>query len=184
MRKALRDHPIAARLAAVDRVIEDVVDRHGGGPVADRIMYGASTAADHSLLWHGLGWAEALVSGRPRRALGFSVLIGVESALVNGAIKPLFRRNRPIPPEVRPHRLRRPRSSSFPSGHATSAMVAAAMLTARRPRWWPVFYGLGLTVAVSRVYVRIHHASDVAAGLVVGAGLGRLAVAALRRLPE
>ena len=38
----------------------------------------------------------------------------------------------------------------------------------------PVYYGLAVVVATSRIYVRIHHASDVLAGAVLGAALGRL----------
>jgi len=42
------------------------------------------------------------------------------------------------------------------------------------PLWWT----LASVVAVSRAYVRIHHASDVVAGAVVGVGLGAIAIRA------
>ena len=45
------------------------------------------------------------------------------------------------------------------------------------PLWWT----LATVVAASRAYVRIHHASDVVAGMAVGAALGVGARPILRR---
>jgi undecaprenyl-diphosphatase len=89
-------------------------------------------------------------------------------------VKSLFRRTRPAWDQERPHGLRKPRSSSFPSGHATSGFMAATLLSAGRPRSRPFWFALATVVASSRVHVKIHHASDVAAGAVIGVGLGRL----------
>ena len=38
----------------------------------------------------------------------------------------------------------------------------------------PVWYGLAGAVAFSRVYVRMHHASDVVVGAALGIALGRI----------
>jgi len=54
-----------------------------------------------------------------------------------------------------------------------AAMVAAALLS--RHTGGAAWYGLGAVVATSRIHVRIHHASDVAGGIVIGAALGALA---------
>jgi membrane-associated phospholipid phosphatase len=40
---------------------------------------------------------------------------------------------------------------------------------------WPLYYAAATIVAASRVHVRIHHASDVAGGIVLGIALGELA---------
>ena len=166
-------------VARFDRVVEERLNAWRGHPVADRLFFAASQAGNFSAIWHGLAWLAACRDPRRwRRAVVVSAALGVESLLVNGAVKSLFRRERPTVVEPRPHRLRQPRTSSFPSGHASAAMMAAALL-ARRTRRGPLYYGLGAVVAVSRVYVRIHHASDVAGGAVVGVALGRIA----RRLP-
>ena len=84
---------------------------------------------------------------------------------MNGAIKSLFKRHRPVWEEdrPRPHRIRRPATSSFPSGHASAAFTAAGVLSEGDPLW-PIYYGLAVVVASSRVYVKMHHASDVIAG--------------------
>ena len=163
--------------ATVDRV-DDLIDEWWEGlrnrPVADRIFYSASAAGDFSVLWHTLGVAKAILRDDPRIAVELSIALGIESALVNGPVKSLFRRGRPVEHRDRPHHLRQPKTTSFPSGHATAAMVAASMLS-RRSRWGPLWYALAAIVALSRVHVRIHHASDVAGGIVVGAALGTLA---------
>ncbi|MHB1930981.1 MAG: phosphatase PAP2 family protein, partial [Acidimicrobiales bacterium] len=100
--------------------------------------------------------------------------LGVESALVNGPVKWVFRRARPVQEGPRPLYLRTPRSSSFPSGHASAAFFGAALLRDGDPLW-PVYYAVAVVVALSRVHVRIHHASDVVAGAVLGAALGEVA---------
>jgi undecaprenyl-diphosphatase len=96
--------------------------------------------------------------------------LGIESALVNGPAKGAVRRQRPVP--IVDHRfpLRRPGTSSFPSGHAASAATMAMVLSedGLAPLWW----SLALTIAASRVYVGVHHATDVAAGLAIGATIG------------
>ena len=150
-----------------------------GRPGLDRLFYAASEAANHSRLWHALGSAQAAARRDKRLALELSMVMAVEAAVVNGLLKTLFRRARPRHSGPRPHRLRQPLTSSFPSGHASAAMVAAAMLS-RGSRWRPLWYGLAVLVALSRIHVRIHHASDVAAGMGTGAVLGALARRILR----
>lgn len=142
-------------------------------PIVDRLFYTASEAADFSVIWHTLGVVQAIVEDDPMVAVGISAALGVESALVNGPIKSVFRRSRPVQEHPRPLNLRQPKTSSFPSGHASAAMVAAALLS--RHAGGPAWYALAAVVATSRIHVRIHHASDVAGGLVVGAALGAIA---------
>jgi undecaprenyl-diphosphatase len=166
--------PLRRRVAAFDAAVDRQFDRVRGNPVADRVFYDASELADFSLLWHIVGVARALAwPRREREALRLAVCLGVESVLVNVVIKGLFRRSRPVWEEARPRRLRRPRSSSFPSGHASSGFTAAGLL-AERSGAWPVWYLVAGVVASSRVHVKIHHASDVVGGALLGVVLGRL----------
>jgi len=162
----------------VDDAVEARLERARGRAVLDRIMYAASELGDWSLIWHLVGVSQALLPGRePMSAVRLSVILGAESALVNGPIKLLFRRTRPewSVAEPRPHRLRQPRTSSFPSGHASAAFTAAGVLAAGGDPLWPLYYGLAVVVASSRAYVRIHHASDVLAGAALGVGLALVA---------
>ena len=165
---------------ALDVRIEHWWDRRLRGRTAlDRLMYSASEAANHSLLWHALAAAQAVARQDRRTAAQTSIALFAEAALVNGVLKTLIGRKRPTFVGPRPHSLRQPLTSSFPSGHASAAMVAASLLSRRSP-WAPAYYTLAMVVALSRIHVRIHHASDVAAGIGVGAVLGALARRLLR----
>ena len=138
-------------------------------------MYAASELGDFSLVWHLVNTGRALAPDRRLvHAVRVAAILGVESALVNGPVKSLFRRHRPAWEQARPLRLRRPRTSSFPSGHASAAMTAAGVLSQDDPLW-PLYYAIGAVVAGSRVYVKIHHPSDVVAGAILGVVLARLA---------
>ncbi len=163
--------------SAVDRFdhrVDQEFDRIRGNPLADRIFYGASALGDHGLIWLLLGAARGLRSEHDwHAAVRLGLGVGTESAVVNLGIKSLFRRKRPAWESERPLHLRKPRTSSFPSGHATSAFTAAALL-GDRDRLKPLYYVIAVLVAWSRVFVRIHHASDVVAGIVIGIGLGKL----------
>jgi undecaprenyl-diphosphatase len=155
--------------------VDDAFDNLRGHPTIDRFMYGASELADFSLLWHIVGLARGLTSDkRADEAIRLSVILGGESLLVNGVIKSFFRRRRPAWEQPRAFRIRRPRSSSFPSGHASAAFTAATVLSEGSP-WWPLYYAAAAVVGSSRTYVKIHHASDVVAGAATGLVIGRIA---------
>jgi undecaprenyl-diphosphatase len=161
-------------IRAIDAAIDDAVARLRT-PALDRCVYVVSSAADHSLLWHAAGVARELLGrGDLGRAARFVLAMGAESALTNGVIKSLFGRVRPVDyadVEFR-YGLRRPVTSAFPSGHATAAFCAATLLGGG-PGW----YAAAGAVAATRVYVRLHHASDVLAGAALGLAIGH----ALRR---
>jgi undecaprenyl-diphosphatase len=169
--------PVPAAVEPFDDLVDDWFDAHlRGRKAADVVMYGASAVGDHGVVWLAL----ALLQARRRRTgwqrplIRAAVGLGVESALVNGPVKLMFRRTRPVHQGPRPLRLRIPRTSSFPSGHATAAFFGAALLRDDDPLW-PVYYVLAVIVAASRIHVKIHHASDVIGGVTVGIALGELA---------
>lgn len=168
--------PSAEAVTAFDERIEKWLEPRRSASL-DHLMYGISSAADHALLWLALGAARAA----RREDLGWGgryVLALVGESAVTNTVKLAFRRVRPpdhfSSDEPLPHRMRRPITSSFPSGHAVTAFTAAAVLS-RGSRVGPVYYGLATTIAASRVYTRIHHASDGIAGVALGVALGRFA---------
>jgi len=126
------------------------------------------------MVWMGIAALRSLVERDKRAVTRTAAVLAVDSIIVNGILKSLFRRGRPVVAGPHPHFLRIPRTSSFPSGHATSAFCAASLLADGRPEW-PLYYGLATVVAASRVHVRIHHASDVLAGALLGTVMGRVA---------
>jgi undecaprenyl-diphosphatase len=166
---------LARAIGALDAAAERGFDqRLRGRTVADRVFFTASSLGDFSVLWHLIGAGRAVASpGFRPAARRLAVALAVESLVVNWGIKSLVRRARPDWDQPRRHRLRRPRTSSFPSGHATSGFLAATLLSdgSRAPVGW---FALASVVAASRVHVRIHHASDVVAGAAMGAVAGQL----------
>jgi len=166
---AARDGSVRAKIAAFDAAVDGWFDRIRS-PAADRVAYRLSSAADHSLVWHALGALQGLARGGDlERAARFSLAMGAESLVTNGLVKSVFGRVRPADYDdiAFHHGLRRPITSSFPSGHATAAFCAATLLGGG-----PIWYGAGAAVAATRVYVRLHHASDVLAGAALGLALG------------
>jgi undecaprenyl-diphosphatase len=172
---ALAGLPSHKAVARFDEEVDSYFEAHlRGRPPVDLVMYAASAAGEHSLIWLGLAALQGFRwrhSWKPLARVGAA--LAAESVLVNGAVKSVFRRPRPERPEAPPLPLRTPRTSSFPSGHASAAFFAAALL--RDSRAWPLYYALAAIVASSRVHVRTHHASDVVAGAALGAILGELA---------
>ncbi|HWH35809.1 MAG TPA: phosphatase PAP2 family protein [Acidimicrobiales bacterium] len=174
--RPLLPESLERRLAAFDQHAERLFDHLRGRPLVDRLFYSASSLADFSLLWHLLATARGLRGTRRQgEAARLGVALGIESVMVNVGIKSLFRRSRPRRQEHERHQLRLPRSSSFPSGHATSGFMAAGLLSEHRPAWqFAGWHLLASVVAASRIHVGIHHASDVVAGAAMGAGFARL----------
>jgi membrane-associated phospholipid phosphatase len=166
-----------------DAAVEHQAAKLRGNPVANRVFYTASAAAEFSMLWHALGIARVVIGRKhPREAVVLSAVLGAESLIVNQGIKRLFRRKRPVFDGDRPHHFRTPVTSSFPSGHTTAACCTATWLTWRSPRLAPLWWLLAGSVSYSRIHAKIHHGSDVAAGVPIGTALGVAAVAASKRL--
>lgn len=166
-----------------DERIDALLERLRGHPTADRLFATASHVGDFSLIWHAVGITRGLATGRADQALVLAALLGAESLVVNQGVKRLFRRERPT--QTGDHRLpvRQPSTSSFPSGHASSAAFAATVLSG----WdgWPwaaLWWKIAAVVGISRAYVRIHHGSDVVAGALLGAALGVVGRRIARRL--
>lgn len=151
--------------------------------LSQRVFSVASTVGDFSIVWHACGLVYAIGSrDRLEQALALSIALGAESLIVNQGIKRIFRRSRPTVSGDRRFDVRTPSTSSFPSGHASSATFAAIVLTTYSG--WPLallWVFLALVVALSRVVVRIHHASDIIGGVVTGAVLASLAAPVISR---
>ncbi len=156
-----------------DRAISGAVARLPVGGV-DTGLKMLTRSADHSVLWFLVAAVLAVRSGVTRRAaLRGVVSITGASFTANTVLKQLFPRRRPaaeLLPEER-RLIRRPTSSSFPSGHAASAAAFTTALALESPRTAMVVAPIAATVAYSRVHVGVHWASDVVAGAAVGAAV-------------
>jgi membrane-associated phospholipid phosphatase len=172
--RRLRAHPLAVRARALDRAVDAALSR-ARNPVLDAVFFPLSSAADHSLLWlAAAGVREATGKARPGTTLRLAAVLGLESAVTNLALKSVFGRIRPaLDPALTgplPWGLRRPVTSAFPSGHATAGFTSAVFLSRADPG--PPWYLIAGVVGFSRVYVRLHHTSDVIGGAALGLAFG------------
>ena len=156
---------------------DDAVDRLfaplRGNRAADWVFYAASEGADYSKAWHAISAMMAVVSpARRRDSVRLATMLAIESIVVNGIIKRLTDRERPPELADRAYEVRRPRTKSFPSGHASSAALTAVLLSDAVPRLRPLWVGLAAVVGASRIHNRMHHGSDVLAGAALGTAFG------------
>ncbi len=124
--------------------------------------------------------ASILTTFRDFRGLAYISIVLTGAGLWPHVLKSIFGRARP--PEM--DRLVEVASLSFPSGHsfgAASAYIGLAYYAARAMRNWRqemFFYGLSglliLIVGISRIYLGVHYATDVIAGLCGGTAWGLL----------
>ena len=164
-------------VAKFDEWADAQLERLRGHRVADTVFSLASQVGDFSVIWHVVAAARGVSSEQRRhQAIVLSSALAVESLIVNQGVKRLFTRTRPTETGDVRYDIRKPSTSSFPSGHASSAFFAATLLTKwSGPRSAPLWFGAAAIVGTSRAYVRIHHASDVIGGATLGLALGALA---------
>jgi undecaprenyl-diphosphatase len=132
--------------------------------------------------------AATLLVRKERASAIFIVVTAGAGALLNLGLKAFFARMRPDLASA----LVVMRSYSFPSGHAMSSFItfgALAYLALRRPWPWAAKsagLAIALTIVVlvglSRVYLGVHWASDIAGGWSAGAVWLAAAVVAFEML--
>jgi membrane-associated phospholipid phosphatase len=131
-----------------------------------------SRLGEHAGIWFAIGAAGLALDARRgrcwRRAIG--TVAGVYA--LNTAIKPLVGRRRPSLPGL-PALTGTPTDLSFPSAHASTSF-AGALAYRRLGLPAPPLYGLAAGLSFSRVYLGVHHPSDVLAGALLGTALGGL----------
>jgi membrane-associated phospholipid phosphatase len=136
----------------------------------------------------GLFWLNAQLQprGRDVRHEANRMLFSVALAgLLPDVFKSLVNRKRPDRTLVHGPRHGIPRSgaawNSFPSGHALHLGAIAGSLSRLAPKQFRPLVWIGiLGLASTRIMLLAHYASDVVAGLAIGAALGR----AVRKLTE
>jgi membrane-associated phospholipid phosphatase len=168
-------------LMLTDKSVYDYWEAHrtqSGADFADAIApFGQQYATGLSvgLLVGGLVFSAPGTRDTGRDALEATVL---SSVLVNVILKPAFGRVRPY--DSNGETVFDPYSGnkSFPSGHATEAFAVASVIGMRSDGWVvpTIAYTTASLVAASRVVNSHHFTSDVLAGAVLGASIGRFIV--------
>ncbi|WP_157041536.1 phosphatase PAP2 family protein [Nitriliruptor alkaliphilus] len=162
----------------IDRAARDALAR----PLGPRADLAIGAVTDLGSIYGLAGIAATLwAGGRRRPALDAAVAGGAAWAVAQG-MKPTLHRPRPYQVDAAERLVAVPAGSSWPSGHSA---VAAATATSLSPHLGPVprlvSAGFVGTVAVSRLYVGVHHLTDVVAGVAVGHLCAR-AVRGVRRV--
>ncbi|MBP9115805.1 MAG: phosphatase PAP2 family protein [Acidimicrobiia bacterium] len=149
----------------------------------DAFWFRLSKFADHSAIWIVIGIIKYLFDWNLRNFLIFISVMLIESGLTNGPIKFIFRKKRPyenensfLKGEKLPYGMRMPITSSFPSGHATSAMCATIVLCSNLNLLYICLIPLALLVGYSRIYTRMHHLSDILFGFLLGIIYGLIVI--------
>ena len=149
----------------------------------DAFWFRLSKSADHSFIWFLLGLIKYAFDRDTKQLIVFIVVMASESTLTNGPIKYIFKRKRPYENEKLfddskklPFNMRRPKTSSFPSGHATAGICAAILLGINEPFLYLGLIPLGIMVGYSRMYTKMHHLSNILAEFILGLAYGLLAI--------
>ncbi len=169
-----------ARPMSADRRLLDVADSLRSGAVVDvvGVLTDLGSLPVAALLLAGAG----TVLARHRRYVDLGALVAAGASLFVAVhlVKAGIARPRPAAP------LTAAPGASFPSGHAaySTVWVAAALVLARSLSGLAkdaLLVGVALLVTVgvgaSRVYLRVHYATDVAGGWALGAAILGLAAA-------
>jgi membrane-associated phospholipid phosphatase len=107
-----------------------------------------------TLAWRGRARAALLVAGTTAVTLA-----------IGSAIKVAVGRPRPYQALADFVALTVAHDASFPSNHTNASFAAAIVLSAVKPRLWPVFFSFATAIALTRLYVGVHFLSDVCGGI-------------------
>ena len=167
-----------ARVDQIDERLDAAFEPLRNSRLLVYVFNTSSAVGDFGAIWHVIAVVGA-INGTLTwpQAIALALLMGAESLLLNQGIKRIFRRRRPTVSGDDRFTVRRPATSSFPSGHASSAFFAAIVLSGWVDSgWMAAFFVFAVIIAMSRVVVRIHHVSDIVVGSLVGALLGTIAL--------
>ena len=125
-----------------------------------------SQLGEHGALWLAIGAAGQLIDRRRRGRWRAGMRAVAAAYALNTAIKPLAGRRRPELPGLPPLSAT-PTKLSFPSAHASTSF-AGALAYSRAGQPAAGLYALAAALSLSRVYLGVHHPSDVLAGAMLG----------------
>lgn len=143
----------------------------GHTPAAERAVARFSRLGEHGGVWLAVGAIGQIVDRPRRREWRRATRAVVRAYVANTVIKLLVRRRRPILADL-PALSGTPTALSFPSAHAATSFAGAASYSRLGLPALPL-YALAASLSASRLYLGVHHPSDVLAGALLGTAIGR-----------
>ncbi|HEX4759676.1 MAG TPA: phosphatase PAP2 family protein [Thermoleophilaceae bacterium] len=159
-------------LGALDLAVLRAFRTRGHTPARERAVAAFSHLGEQAMVWYALSAAGALLDPERRPVYVKAAKTIAAVYVLNQAIKFTARRPRPkldgLPP------LTGTLSGlSYPSAHAATSFAAARMLSPAIPP--SALYSTATALSLSRLYLGVHHPSDIVAGAVLGAAVAELA---------
>lgn len=148
-------------------------------PEMDRFMINVTSLGNLGTVWIFIALI-LMISEPSKQQVGASLLIALIMCIVIGnlLIKNIVRRNRPFFHKNYKMLIKQPWDYSFPSGHTLSSFAAATVLFSLNQTVGILSLVLAVLIALSRLYLRVHFFTDVFFSMVLGTGIGILAVKA------
>jgi len=133
-------------------------------------LSGLSLSANYGVLWYVLSLLPWLLGAAHPLWRALYVAAPVTLVEMTGFVIKLFvgRARPPIADPSQPEQIPLPLSKSFPSSHASMAVVGTFTLGALYPQAIPALVVLALVLMCSRVYLGVHYLGDVLGGLAYG----------------
>ncbi|MDR0738873.1 MAG: phosphatase PAP2 family protein [Oscillospiraceae bacterium] len=143
----------------------------------DKLMIYITSVGNNGGIWLVFGFIFLFIQGYRKIGLQIFVSVGLSALMSEAVLKNLVKRSRPCDDIHQKFILiRKPSSYSFPSGHSTSSFAATTTVLLNHG-FWSTLSGtlfatttllLAITIAFSRLYIRVHYPSDVVAGMFLG----------------
>jgi hypothetical protein len=138
----------------------------GHTPRAERAVAQFSKLGEHAGVWLAIGVVGGALDAERRSEWRRATATVAGMYALNTAIKPVVGRRRPELPGL-PPLTGTPTALSFPSAHASTSFAGARLYSRLGLPTVPL-YALATGLALSRLYLGVHHPSDVLAGAALG----------------
>ncbi|GHU91140.1 phosphatase PAP2 family protein [Clostridia bacterium] len=150
----------------------------GSGGFWDAFFTFVTHLGDGGVFWIVLALLLLIPKQTRKAGIIMAIALILDAVIVNGLLKHIFARPRPFDVDwtwrtyhyIFPDLIKTPTDFSFPSGHTAAAFAGAIglWLGLRKP-YAAAGVILAALIGFSRIYVGVHYATDVLAGLVAGA---------------